>query len=105
MWSSLGGRSGHSSRERVGTAGGAGGDTVVVVGVVVGVEADTNWDSVSHCPCISVFKAPLVNLRQLEKKVFKNSTGLKKHVRIFLKMFSSVVFPQLPESFLFFSLT
>ena len=28
---------------------------------------------------ISVFKAPLMNLRQLESKVFKNSTGFKKH--------------------------
>ena len=54
---------------------------------------------------ISVFKAPLMNLRQLENKVFKNSTGLKKHGRIFFKMFSYVVFPQLPESSLLFSLT
>ena len=30
----------------------------------------------------SVFKAPLINLRQLEKKVFKNSTGFKKPGRI-----------------------
>ena len=31
----------------------------------------------------SVFKAPLMNLRQLENKVFKNSTGFLKHGRIF----------------------
>ena len=53
----------------------------------------------------SAFKAPLMNLRQLENKVLKNSTGFKKPGRIFLLMFSYVVFPQLPESSLFFSLT
>ena len=31
----------------------------------------------------SVFKAPLMNLRQLENQVFKNSTGFKKPGRIF----------------------
>ena len=36
----------------------------------------------------SVFKAPLMNLRQLENKVFKNFTGFKKPGRILFKMFS-----------------
>ena len=44
-----------------------------------------------HCmiraPDRSVFKAPLMNLRQLENKVFKNSTGFKNVAEIFLKCF------------------
>ena len=38
-------------------------------------------------------------------KVFKNSTGFKKPGKIFFLMFSYVVFPQLPESSVLFSLT
>ena len=52
----------------------------------------------------SVFKAPLMNLRQLENKMFKNSTGFLSLVKYFFFKFSFVVFPQLPESaFIFFS--
>ena len=37
----------------------------------------------------SVFKAPLMNLRQLKNKAFKNSTGFKKHGRILIFFISS----------------
>ena len=49
---------------------------------VTNVNHPENLDNTKPKP-ISVFKAPLMNLRQLENKVFKNSTGFKKPGRIF----------------------
>ena len=51
----------------------------------------------------SVFKASLFQLRKLKKGV-DDSTAFNTHNRIFIIAFSSLVFPQLSESTLFYCL-
>ena len=49
------------------------------------MEQEERTDPLSRVFPKSVFKAPLMNLRQLKNKVFKNSTAFKKMVEYFLK--------------------
>ena len=72
-----------------------------------GLQVVSGWRVQNPSPLyvISVFKASLIYLQQLQIKVFKNSTAFSKHDLIFRNMFLSLVFPNLSKTALLCSLS